>query len=242
MLYYHVECPDELSKQQLDDYLARGWYRMQDFIFTTDLIVKEANLLPVFWLRHVVNRYQPTATHKKINKAHQHYTVSVAPLTITDELENLYQAYRQHIDFDISPTLYDCLYEDTANTIYHTQCLSIRKEGQLIAAGIFDEGENSIAGILNFYHPEYKQQSPGKHLMLQKMQWAALHQKQYYYTGYISTGFSKFDYKTMFGISCTEVYNRKGNIWLPWQPNSNQQMEKWLLEEKRDMLLSDDTE
>ncbi|MEJ7659632.1 MAG: hypothetical protein WKG07_08390 [Hymenobacter sp.] len=44
--------------------------------------------------------------------------------------------------------------------------MEVRAEGHLIAAGIFDQGTRSLAGIVNFYDPDYRKYSLGKYLML----------------------------------------------------------------------------
>jgi leucyl-tRNA---protein transferase len=230
MVYYHVHNPTSLSPAQLDNYLAAGWYRMQLLIFTTDLITKDDRLLPVFWLRLVLNKYQPSRTHKKIIAANKAFTVAIDPLQITEELEQLYQLYREKMDFDLSPTLQESLLGEEDTSVYKTKCITIRDGEQLIAAGIFDEGENSIAGILNFYHPQYAAKSLGKYLMLLKLQFAQQHLKKYYYSGYISTAFNKFDYKLMVGAAATEVYNRHQEQWVPWQSVAKEQLEQWLLQ------------
>ncbi len=230
MVYYHVHNPTSLSPAQLDNYLAAGWYRMQLLIFTTDLITKDDRLVPVFWLRLVVNKYQPSRTHKKIIAANKGFTVAVEPLQITEELELLYKQYRETMDFDLSPTLQESLLGEEDTSVYQTKCITIRDGEELIAAGIFDEGENSIAGIINFYHPNYAAKSLGKYLMLLKLQFAQQHMKKYYYSGYISTVFSKFDYKLMVGAAATEVYNRQQEEWVPWQSVAKEKLEEWLLQ------------
>jgi leucyl-tRNA---protein transferase len=230
MVYYHVHNPTSLSPAQLDNYLAAGWYRMQLLIFTTDLITKDDRLVPVFWLRLVVNKYQPSRTHKKIIAANKGFTVAFEPLQITEELELLYKQYRETMDFDLSPTLQESLLGEEDTSVYQTKCITIRDGEELIAAGIFDEGENSIAGIINFYHPNYAVKSLGKYLMLLKLQFAQQHMKKYYYSGYISTVFSKFDYKLMVGAAATEVYNRQQEEWVPWQSVAKEKLEEWLLQ------------
>jgi arginine-tRNA-protein transferase len=228
MVYYHVHELAALSPAKLDEYLAAGWYRMQQLIFTTDLITKDDALIPVFWLRHVVDAYKPAASHNKINKLCKNYSVNITPLHITTELEELYAQYRHSVDFDISPTLQDSLRGETMNSIYNTTCIEVRDGRKLLAAGILDEGVKSIAGILNFYHPDYAAKSLGKFLMLQKMLYARQKGKAYYYTGYMSTAFSKFDYKLWVGAGCTEVYNRKDDSWVPWGDVKKEIMEGWL--------------
>lgn len=230
MVYYQVHQLSELAPERLDEYLAAGWYRMQQLIFTTDLITKEDTLIPVFWLRHLVSAYEPSPSHKKILHANKGFKVSIGPLAITSELENLYQEYYHAVDFDISPTLQESLLGENRHSIYQTICIKIQDENKLIAAGILDEGINSIAGILNFYHPAYAAKSPGKLLMLEKMKYAKKQGKQFYYTGYMSTAYSKFDYKLMLGHACTEVYRRNTNSWLPWDHVNNNMLEQWLTE------------
>ncbi len=230
MVYYHIDNPSELPPAQLDMYLEAGWYRMQQHVFTTDLISKDNRFIPVFWLRHVVANYQPSTTHKKIIAANKRFTVGVAPLVITDELEELYQQYRNSVDFDISTTIQESLLGEADTSIFQSLCITVRDGTKLIAAGVLDDGHNSIAGILNFYNPAYATKSLGKFLMLQKMKYAQQQGKQFYYTGYMSTAFSKFDYKLMLGTATTEVYKRQAEAWVPWNKVTTFLLESWLVE------------
>jgi arginine-tRNA-protein transferase len=230
MIYYEVHIPESLPQNILDIYLAAGWYRMQQSIFTTDIIVKDDSLVPVFWLRHLAAAYTPTPSHKKISKAGNKFTVHVVPFANTEELENLYQLYRASIDFDISSSLQESLLGEATQSIYHTTCVEIRDGHTLIAAGIIDEGENSNAGIHNFFHPAYARYSLGKFLILQKMHYTRQQGKAYYYTGYMSTAFSKLDYKLWVGINCTEVYNRNTDTWVPWAQINKNTLDSCLLQ------------
>ena len=83
--------------------------------------------------------------------------------------------------------------------------IKIRDKNKLIAVGYFDKGFKSIAGIMNIYHPEYNMYSLGKFLMLQKLQYAQSHNMNFYYTGYISTQSTRFDYKTFPDQNAVEV-------------------------------------
>ena len=78
------------------------------------------------------------------------------------------------------------LLQEQTNNVYDTAMIEVRDQGKLIAAGIFDKGRQSIAGILNFYHPGYNKYSLGKYLMLLKIDYAIAHSKQWYYPGYTS--------------------------------------------------------
>jgi leucyl-tRNA---protein transferase len=230
MVYYDVHYPESLTAQQLDDYLADGWYRMQQMIFTTDVIVKDDRLLPVFWLRLSLAKYSPTKKSNKIVALNKEYTVECNAAIITEELEELYQQYKSSVNFELSASIQDSLIGEATTSIYNTHCLTIRDKGKLIAAGFFDEGDNSIAGILNIYHPNYASQSLGKYLMLLKIEYALKQQKQYYYTGYLSTADTKFDYKLFVSKEATEVYNRKLRQWIPWSSIQKEELVDWLVQ------------
>jgi arginyl-tRNA--protein-N-Asp/Glu arginylyltransferase len=94
--------------------------------------------------------------------------------------------------------------------------VQVRDQDQLIAAGYFDKGSESIAGIMNIYHPEYNKYSLGKLLMLQKLQYALSQNKSFYYTGYISTGSTRFDYKTFPDPTAVEVLLPDKQEWQPY--------------------------
>lgn len=147
--------------------------------------------------------------------ANRGFQVNIRPLKISPEIEELYSHYRSAIDFDAPDTVGGHLLEGGIYSIYDTQIIEIRENNLLIAAGIFDQGETSIAGIMNFYHPRYKSKSLGKYLMILKAQYAAQKGKQFYYPGYIAKDYPKFDYKTFMDPLATEVYDRVTLTWLP---------------------------
>ena len=94
--------------------------------------------------------------------------------------------------------------------------VQVRDQGQLIAAGYFDKGERSIAGIMNIYHPQYRNYSLGKFLMLQKLKYTLSQDMLFYYTGYISTESTRFDYKTFPDVKAVEVLLPVEQEWVPY--------------------------
>jgi leucyl-tRNA---protein transferase len=232
MIYYDIHYPVTMTGPMLDAYLAKGWYRMQQTIFTTDVIIKNDMVIPVFWLRLVLSKYKQNKTAQKIITTNKKFSIACGNGYITDEAEELYQLYCQSISFDVSPTIQDSLIGEGLHSVYNTKAYSIRDGKKLIGLGYFDDGENSIAGILNIYHPDYKQYSLGKYLMLLKIEYALQQHKEFYYPGYISTGISKFDYKLFVGKEASEVYIRKTDQWMPWLSITEQQLEEWLFAEE----------
>lgn len=237
MIYYEHIYPTGINEQMLDAYLRKGWYRIQQMLITTDLITKEEEFIAVFWLRYRLQDYQHQKKSRKLLQAVKQFTVSIEPLQITDELEELYSRYRQPLDFDMSETVREYLQGDNETSVFHTQLLSIRDGGKLIAAGCYDEAADSLMGILNIYDPAYKKYSLGKVLLLLKLDEAKRLQKTYFYPGYMSLHTSKFDYKLFPDLKLTELYNRLTDEWLPYMAVDLQrlhdEMLRKFLEEQR---------
>ncbi|MBX3242096.1 MAG: hypothetical protein KIT80_13995 [Chitinophagaceae bacterium] len=209
--------PRHLTHAQLDTFLARGWYRMHQTIFTTNHIIDDDKSYRVFWLRYNLQHYTHHKLSRQILHKNRFFTTLIKPFTLTTELENLYTLYRQTITFDGAPSVKHWLFhnEDALN-IYDSHLVEIRDNDHLIAAGVFDKGKQSIAGIMNFYHPGYKKYSLGKHLILTKLDFATREGYTHYYPGYLVHGYPKFDYKLFIGKDRTEVYIPELKRWFPY--------------------------
>ena len=105
--------------------------------------------------------------------------------------------------------------------------IEIRTGSNLIAVGYFDLGKNSITGILNFYDPDYKKYSLGKYLILQKIDYAAANSIAFYYTGYLSTAISKFDYKLFPDPGAIEVLLPVEKQWVPYLHLGKEMLENY---------------
>jgi leucyl-tRNA---protein transferase len=228
---FDIDFPGELRGDSLDDYLSRGWYRIGQAVFTTDAIdaaerAPERQITPyfrVFWLRFRLSNFHFGKKQKKLLDNNRLFKVDIQPLEITPELESLYTKYKSGIDFTIAPTLFDSLYrlefyELPGHQVYDSHLITVRDGRNLIAAGIFDMGSRSIAGIINMFHPDYRKYSPGKYLMLLKLEYAVRQRMNFYYPGYISCDFKKFDYKLFPGKHFAEVLDPTTEKWLPYSP------------------------
>ncbi len=211
--------PEQLTADELDEYLAKGWYRMGQILFTTDYILYEELLYRVWWLRYYIPTIHFTKTHQKIITANKHFSITIKPLEITAEVEELYSHYKSSISFEVSATAKQFLFDGGSGDVYDTHIIEIRDNTKLIAAGIFDNGKNTIAGIMNFYHHEYKKYSLGKYLILLKINYAKAMGKQWYYPGYIVPGNRRFDYKLFIGIEIAEIWVPESNTWVNYADN-----------------------
>ena len=210
-----IHFPETLTPAQLDEYLSRGWYRMGQTIFTTDAVPLNGSVYSVFWLRINLRQLMYGKSQKKLFQINKNFVARIGPLSINEELEELYTLYRKSVDFSPPESVEEYLFLGIDQNIYDSYLVEIRDGGKLIAAGIFDNGENTIAGIMNFFHPAYKKYSLGKYLMLLKIDHAIEMGKSWYYPGYIARGYSKFDYKLFPDKHATEVYDRESRQWKP---------------------------
>lgn len=210
--------PDFLTQEMLDDLLSKAWYRIQQYMITTDLIVNSSHdqLLPVYWIRLNLQKYQRGRTYKKIMAANRRFQVTFKSFQITEETESLFLQYKQCIDFSSTDSVHEYLLGEGESAVFDSQCIEVRDDGKLIAVGYYDNGKKSSAGILNIYHPEYRKYSLGKFLILLKIEEAIRRGQLYYYPGYVCPENERFNYKLFADKNATEVFVRKTKEWLPY--------------------------
>lgn len=200
----------------LDYYLSQGYYRMHQDLFTCRFLPIEGGLYTVHWLRFVLADMQYGPEQRRLLRLNERFSTSIRPFRITSELEELYAQYRSSITFDAPETVEAFILAGAKHNVFNSEVIEVRDGGLLIAAGIFDSGLQSLAGIMNFYHPEYRKHSLGKYLMLLKINHALGHQKAYYYPGYVVHNYPKFDYKLFPCPRATEVFDCVSGLWLPY--------------------------
>ena len=201
---------------RLDFALSMGYFRMQQDVFTCRWVPFDDAIFPAYWLRIDLAAVRYGPKQSRLFRVNERFSTTVKPLIITAELEDLYARYRNGIDFDAPASVTSCLMGGTTRTVFDSYVIEVRDGEKLVAAGIFDNGDESIAGIMNFYDPAYRKHSLGKYLMLLKMRYAQQQQKTYYYPGYIVGNYPKFDYKLFACEPATEVYDDHRGQWLPF--------------------------
>lgn len=214
-IYY----PEQLKGKQLDAFLERGWYRMFQSLFTTHFITEQDRFYRVFWLRYNLSLIKFGRKLKQLIQNNDRFSYSIKKTEPTEEVEALYAMYKTGINFDPAQSVQQWLFGDSLVNVFDSYMVEVRDNDLLIAIGVFDKGEKSIAGIMNFYHPAYKKFSPGKYLMLLKMRYALDCHLQWYYPGYIIYGYSKFDYKLFADKDAAEIYVPELNSWLSYDPS-----------------------
>ena len=197
----------------LDYYLAQGYYRMGQNLFTCQFLPLETGVYTTHWLRLAVAKVTYGPKQRQLFRLNERFTVASRPFRLTPEYESLYALYYQSIDFDANPSLGDLLLEGSPHNVFDTHVLEVRDGERLIAVGVFDHGTDTLAGIVNFYDPAYRKHSLGKYLMLLKLEHARRHGIGYYYPGYLVHNYPKFDYKLWACATATEVFNARTHQW-----------------------------
>ncbi len=226
---YFIASQEGFTSHTLDFYLAAGYYRMQHLIFTTHFIKDAESEIkhPVFWLRTNLKKLRTSRTAALIKNKAASFSVNYKQATVNAEIETLYNVYKNSLTFQLAANCYECLHQQEITLPYDSKIIEIRKDETLIAAGFFDCGQNSLAGILNIYHPDYKKFSLGKLLMLLKIEYAINQNMNFYYTGYFSTRFSKFDYKIFPDPAAMEIYLPNENCWIPYESISKEYLNEY---------------
>lgn len=202
----------------LDDFLEKGWYRTGSIIFTTDFIITPEAECGVWWIRYRLRDYKLAKSHLQVIKKSKDFKIVDSNFRITTDMEELYNVYKNRVDFTLAPNLRSSLFSIgnmvAELPIYDTRLISIYDDDTLVAYGVYDVGENALAGILNIYDHDYAKYSFGKLMMIQKISTACKLGKAFYYPGYISFEWDKFDYKLFLGKDFVEIYIPEDDKWV----------------------------
>lgn len=217
--------PEQLTPQELDDYLEIAWFRMGQTIFTTNFIHFKEEYYSTLWLRIALKDLPDDGHETKRYKRNAAFHTQISPATLTPEKEELYAKYKQPLPFQPSETLHTLLFgKSMPPSIYNTLEVAVYDQDRLIAFGFFDMGANSAAGIVSVYDPAYKKFSLGKYLIYQKIKYCRQLNLDYFYPGYFVPGYPLFDYKLTIGKSALQFFKLATQQWTSIQEFSDQEI------------------
>ncbi|MCH2083180.1 MAG: arginine-tRNA-protein transferase [Saprospiraceae bacterium] len=215
--------PEILMPEELDTYLARGWYRMGQTIFTTHFLCFGEQFYSAVWVRQNLENFQFSKSQRKLlRKSMSTFKIEVRQGRIDEEKERLYRKYKANFPGIIAPSLRDSLLDGEDYNIYNTLEVSIHHGKRLISCSFFDIGNESAASIIGIYDPEYRQYSLGYLTMLIEMTFCLERGIQFYYPGYVVPGYSRFNYKLRIGE--VDYYDLKTGHWLPFKSLKQKQI------------------
>lgn len=209
--------PELLSPAELDDHLARGWYRMGYGLITTDLLLWGGELRSTIWTRLDVrgHRFSPSL-RKLMARNGRRFHVRVGKLVIDDEREQLYSRYRENAGGERVPCLADIVGGERGLALFDTREISVWSQERLVAFSWYDLGEVSVESLVGVYDPALSRYSLGLYTMLLEIVQTAEMGKQFHYSGYVLAEPSAMDYKLRVGG--LQFFDPKAARWLPAPP------------------------
>lgn len=204
----------ELTPAQLDSFLAFGWFRIQQTIFTTEVLYFNGESYQPVWLRIDLEEFDEDKTYIALKKRNKNFTTRILQAKITSEHEELFARYREAVSFQTAQNLQWLLYGESRRNIYQTHMIEVLDGSKLIATGFFDLGNTSAAGISCFYDPSYKKYSLGRYMIFEKVWYCKENGYRYFYPGYFVPGFPLFDYKLEIGRGALHYFNVFTKSWL----------------------------
>lgn len=220
-MFSQIRHPTYLSPGDLDAYLERGWFRMNQKIFITHFLHFNWNFFPSVWLRYNLQEGIKTHIDKRLKPVLKRFTLQVHSWVYSQDQEDLFSLYRTHSGLDMATTLQELLLGQFHSNIFNTNQVSIYDGSKLIALGFFDMGNISAAGISSIYHPDYGRFSLGKALIYAKMDYCARNGVKWFYPGYVVPGYKKFNYKLEMAPGHTAFYCPQSSVWQPLPPSAS---------------------
>lgn len=215
--------PEILMPEELDSYLAKGWYRMGQTIFTTHFLCFGEQFYSAVWIRQNLEDFKFSKSQRKLlRKSMEMFHIEVRQGRIDEEKERLYRKYKVSFPGVIAPSLRDSLLDGEDYNIYNTLEVTIYHGKKLVSCSFFDIGNESAASIIGIYDPDYKQYSLGYLTMLIEMTFCLERGIQFYYPGYVVPGYSRFNYKLRIGD--VDYYDLNTGHWLPFQSLKQKQI------------------
>lgn len=196
-------------KEVLDEFLAKGWYRMNNYLFTIHCMFFENMVSSVLWLRLPLRYFKKTKSLRQIyNRVYSKFRVEIRKATYSKSQEGLYQKYV----IDLKQR--SGSFASYVGNRFETYEVNVYDGDLLIAFSYFDLGKDSIASILGVFHPNYKKYSLGIFTMLAEVEYGVQNQFDFYYPGYVVLKNPIFDYKLR--LKPMEFYHPPVQSWIPW--------------------------
>lgn len=127
------------------------------------------------------------------------FRVEIAPLEICSDLERLYILTSERFKGFVFPNIQTFLFDFADKGIFRSYHVKVYHGDRLIAASVFDKGDNSVMSILGMHDPQYSKYSLGVYTMLCEVDYAKEQGLRWFYPGYVLEESSLFDYKLSIG-------------------------------------------
>ncbi|MBX2797709.1 MAG: GNAT family N-acetyltransferase [Myxococcales bacterium] len=209
---------DTLSPKELDDYLARGWFRIGQTLMTCRVVLFDGALRTALWTRLPLQGHRfRKSSRKLLSRIRRRFRVEVRTEAALDLAhEDLYQRYRAVARGERSPSLEDFLHGDAEQPrdLFDTREVDLWDGDRLVAFSWFDLGHRAAQSLMGVYDPEYASHSLGFTTMLLEIEYAMERGLNWFYPGYVLPGEPAMDYKLRIGE--VEFHDADLDRWRPW--------------------------
>ena len=238
MILSDVHVPSKLTPAALDKYLASGWFRMGQAVFTTNFLLFDKQFYSAIWIRSELQNWTPsTSQNQLIKKVLRDFHVKIKPFSYRPVYDKLFDTYKASLSFTHSNSINQLLFGgETEVSIFDTYTIEVYDKKRLIGLGFFDLGSKSMAGVSCIFDPSYKKYSLGKFMMLQKMLWGKKKELTFFYPGYIAPGYPTFEYKTTLAPETTQCLRVQSKRWIKLENFDLQTLPIHILTEKIELL------
>ncbi len=203
----------ELSTENLDQSLSKGWFRMQQHFFTTHFIYINHQYQSAIWLRYNL-KHLPVSL-KKINLIYgsEEFEYEVVSFKINNTYQELFLKHQESYGNNIYPTLEALLFGNSQFDRFNSFVINIYDKTRLIGAKIFDIGNSSAAGIVSFFDPEYSKYSLSDLMTYRAIDYCTEKGLAYFYPGYFVPGITGFPYKMEIYHGALEFFRISTSSW-----------------------------
>lgn len=195
----------DLSKEELDDYLSRGWRKFGIYYFKP-VCPGCVECKPI---RIPVDSFKASKSQRRtINKC-ANIEVKLNNLEYSDEIFEIYQ------DHSLNRFGKESNQEEFTASFFMESCPTLQSEyyldGKLIGVGFLDYSAHGLSSIYFIYRTEYSHLNIGTFSVLKEVEITRSMGLKYYYLGYYIEGNSSMAYKSKFRPY--EVMNWDSGEW-----------------------------
>ena len=203
--------PTELPGERLDQLLAEGWFRSSMMLHKSKVICLDYDTFSIINIRYDLRQFTAKKRHRKLmRRVFQDFEVSIGPMVINEEKNELYDRHKQRFKGFIHEDLDQLMHAYLVHTVFETYEVNVYHQGELVAFSFFDLGEHSLASILAVYNQDFNKYSLGIFTMLAEITFGQENHFQWYYPGYVLDKPSEFDYKLSLG---SPLYRTASGDW-----------------------------
>ena len=116
--------PEAVSAQELDSYLARGWYRVGSALLSARYYLHEDEVYSTIWTRLPLDGWRlRRGQRRRVSRMSRRFEIRLLPFVLSSEYEVLYRRYLEVAPGDRSETLVDFLGGIQGMGLYQTLSL-----------------------------------------------------------------------------------------------------------------------